>query len=286
MGWFLGTFTRRNIVAIAVGVVLAAGSLLAFEFWLGGVINREGQEEVDTSVLRAITLAETRVNDVIGMLDDLAAQGVNACQPDQIAAMRRAAFNTTPVKEIEIIGFDGQTLCSQLGVPLGNRRLLSSERLAGADGYFIDIVQLAGGRHMVRLRRKVGDGPAEIAALVPTMLFLPQVSTRGGPFGGYARIATQGGAVIGQVGRPLKARVNRFIAKLTSRRFGFRAEVATPRGPLSADKAELKWLGIMISGGIIVMVGIIAALTSRRTGGNPVAEIERALAAGEFVPYY
>jgi hypothetical protein len=205
MGWFLRAFPRRNVIAIAAGVLLAAALFAAFDVWLGNVINRQAQEEVDTSAKRAISLAETRVNDVIGMLDGLAAQGVNSCQPEHIAAMRRAAFATTPVKEIEIIGFDGQVLCSQLGVPLGVRKLSGAEQLAGADGYFIDIVRLDDGRHMVRLRRKAGAGPAEIAALVPTILFLPQVATQGGPFHGYARIVTRAGTTIGEVGHLPKA---------------------------------------------------------------------------------
>ncbi len=101
---------------------------------------------------------------------------MNGCQPSQVAAMRRAVFDTIPVKDIEVIGFDGQTLCTQLGMPLGQRSLSASERLAGADGYSIDILRLADGGQMVRLRRKVG--PTSIAALMPNALFLPQVSTR------------------------------------------------------------------------------------------------------------
>ncbi len=55
---------------------------------------------------------------------------------------------------------------------------------------------------MVRLRRKVGAGPNEIAALVPAFLFLPQVSTQGGPFSAYAHIATRNGTSIGEIGEP------------------------------------------------------------------------------------
>jgi sensor c-di-GMP phosphodiesterase-like protein len=287
MNWLLRAFTRRNVIAIAAGVLLAGTPFVAFDVWLGGVIHRQAQEEAATSVKRAIALAESRVADVIGMLDRLAAQGVNSCQPDDIAAMRRAAFMTTPVKEVEIIGFDGQTLCSQLGLPLGERSVSTSERLTGADGYFIDIMRLASGRHMVRLRRKAGAGPTEIAALVPTTLVLPQVSTQGDRFSGYARIATQAGTMIGVVGHPPKAgSAGLFTASSISDKFGFQAEVVTPRGPVPADKADLKWLGLIASVVVVVIFGVVAMLMARRPSDNPVAEIERALQAGEFVPYY
>ena len=49
MGLVVRAFTRRNIIAIAVGVLLAGAPLVAFDFWLGGLIDRQGQEEVDTS---------------------------------------------------------------------------------------------------------------------------------------------------------------------------------------------------------------------------------------------
>jgi hypothetical protein len=201
MGWFLGAFTRRNVIAIAAGVLLAGVPFVAFDVWLDRVIHRQGQQEAETSAMRAVGLAEARVDDAIDALDALATQGVNGCQPSQIAAMRRAVFATVPVKDIEVVGFDGQTLCTQLGVPLGTRSLTASERLSGADGYFIDVLQPADGGPMVRLRRKVGPGPTQIAALVPATLFLPQVSTQGGPFNGYARITTQAGTEIGEVGR-------------------------------------------------------------------------------------
>ena len=114
--------------------------------------------------------------------------------------MRRATFSTIPVKEIAVVGPDGETLCTDLGLPPGQRTTLSSELLVGATGYSFDIIVLPGGERMVRLRRQVGAGPNGVAALVPATLFLPQVSTQGGPFSGYARIMTRQGAVIGEVG--------------------------------------------------------------------------------------
>jgi sensor c-di-GMP phosphodiesterase-like protein len=287
MGRFLRAFTRRNVVAIVVGVLLAGALLIAFDFWLGGLIDQRGQEEVETSAKRAISLAESRVTQVIGALDQLAARDVDSCAPRHIEAMRFAGFRTTPVKEIALIGPDARTLCTDLGLPLGQRKLISSEPLAGAKGYFLDIVKLAGGRPMVRLRRQASAGPNEIAALVPTILFLPQVSTQGGPFNGYAHIVTRAGTVIGEIGEHPRRPTSRvFTARASSDRFGFHAEIAAMRRQVVADQADLKWLGIFASGAVVLIVAAITLLMPQRGPGNPVAEIERALAAGEFVPYY
>ena len=287
MSSLLRAFTRRNIIAIAAGVLLAGVPFVAFDLWLGGVIDRQAQDEVATSAKRAIALAELRVSQTMRALDALALKGVKACGPQDIEAMRRAAFKATPVKEIDVIGPAGQTLCSHLSLSGSRRVVEASEPLAGGEGYFIDMVRLASGGTMVRLRRKADAAGNALAALVPTLLFLPQVSTRGGPFQGYARIATRGGITIGEVGhRPKAGAADAFAAAAASGKFGFRAQVVAPRGPVPADKADLKWLGPIASIGLVVLFGIVYLLMGRRAPGNPVAEIERALQAGEFVPYY
>ena len=283
MGTKVRAFTRRNIIAVAVGVLLAGLPVLAFEHWLDGQIDRQGQEEVDTSARRAIALAETRVTQVIEALDDLAARDVDSCAPAQINAMRMAAFTTIPVKEIAVLGPNGETLCTDLGLSMGERALLSSEPLAGADDYWIDVLRLAGGEHAVRLRRKVGGNA--VAALVPAVLFLPQVSSRGNPFSAYARIATAKGAAIGEVGSrdPSDAAIG---ADATSERFGFHVAIATSSARVRANHADIERIGMFATGALALILIAFGALLPKRSPDNPVAEIERALAAGEFVPYY
>jgi len=285
MGWSLRAFSRRNVVAIGAGILLAGAPSVVFDFWVGGVINRQGQDEVNTSAERAISLAESRVNEVISVLDGLVAQNVDSCTPAHLDAMRIAVFHTAPVKEIEILGPDGQTLCSHDGMSVGKRTLISSEPLPGVDGYFLDIVKLGGGRKMVRVRRKAGVNT--IVAYVPAALFLPQVSTRGGPFNGHAHVVSSAGTLIGEVGGRLDEQPSDlFVAKAASDRFRFVAEIATPRSQVAASQTDLKWLGIYASAAIVLIVGAITLLLPRRSSDSPIAEIEHALAAGQFVPYY
>ncbi len=280
-------FPRRNLIAIAAGVVLAGAPLVAFDFWLGRLIDRQGQAEVETSAKRAMTLAESRVTHVIGALDELAAQGVNSCRPSHVDAMRQAAFITNPIKEIAVVGPDGQTLCTHLGLPLGQRKVMSSEPLTGAEVYTLDIMQLADHHNMVRFRRTVGAGPNGVAALVPAILFMPQVATKGGPFSNYAQINTRGGFSIDKTGARAEGTADgMFIAKMKSGKFGFSVEITMPRGGVVADYSDLKWFGMFATGIIVLILAGFTLLMPRRTPGNPVSDIERALAAGEFVPYY
>ena len=279
--------SRRNIFAIVVGALLAGVPLIAFNFWLEGLLDRQGEAEVGTAARRAIALAEARVKDTVGALDGLAARGVNACEPVQIEAMRYAVFNTIPVKEVAIVGPDAETLCTDLGLPLGERTMLSSELLVGAAGYWFDIIVLPTGERMVRLRRQVGTGPNGVAALVPTTLFLPQVSTQGGPFSGHARIMTRQGTVIGEVGgRSREDAGSDFVADVKSEKFGFDVHIVTSRTRIAAEHADLKWFGFFAAGVIVMTATGIVALIPRRTRRNPMTEMEHALEAGEFVPYY
>jgi hypothetical protein len=156
LGLIVRAVTRRNIFAIIVGAVLAGAPFIAFNLWLDNLIERQGETEVGTAAKRAIALAEARVRDAVGTLDSLALGGVASCDEHVIEAMRYAAFNTVPVKEIAVIGPDGKTLCNHLGLPPGERNLISSEPLSGVRGYHFDIISLPNGKHMVRLPPRCG----------------------------------------------------------------------------------------------------------------------------------
>jgi sensor c-di-GMP phosphodiesterase-like protein len=281
MEFLVRAVTRRNIFAIVVGAVVAGAPMFALNFWLEGLIDRKGEAEVGTAAKRAVALAEARVKDAVGALDGLAARGVNACEPAQVEAMRYAAFSTIPVKEIAIVGPDAETLCTDLGLPLGERTMLSSELLVGAAGYWLDPPENAWCGCAARL------GPNGVAALIPTTLFLPQVSTQGGPFSAYARIVTRQGTVIGEVGDRAKGDdSSNFVADSKSEKFGFDVHIVTSRTRIAAEHENLKWLGFFAAGGIMMAAAGIVLLMPRRMPPNPMTEIEYALEAGEFIPYY
>ncbi len=286
MEFIVRALTRKNIIAIAVGVLLAGAPLIVLNFWVNGLINRQGQEEVDSSARRAVALAESRVAQTIAALDSLAARGVDNCEPGNVEAMRRAVFETIPVKEIAVVGPGGQTLCSDLDLPPGRRNVISSEPLVGANGYSLDLIRIDNNQSLVRLRRPVGGGLNEIAAMVPATQFLPLVSTQGGPFSAYAQIATASGALIGNVGERADAANRTFMAVTRSDKFGFTTEISMSRERLIAGHADLWWLGLFAAGVVIVILAIFSMVIPRRRSGNPADELESALQAGELVPYY
>lgn len=310
MSFFARGFTRQNVVAIAVGVFVAGAPLVAFNFWLSGVIDRQGREEADISARHAIALVERRTGEVVKALDALSAAGVADCGPAAIEAMQRATFEITPIKEIAILDVSGRMLCSSQQKAAATeretvRRILSTEALAGEPGYSLDVVNLPGGQSMVRLRRPLGSGPNAIAALVPASMFLPHAAvhafdlrpgnefkggaqTGRGPDGLYAAAETRGHVVLAELGRrPADTKAgDGYTTEHWSRKYGFKVLVMVPSKLISSGGAELKWIGLFVTGLALAALGLFAALIARRDPKNPILEMERALAAGEFVPYY
>ncbi len=313
MSFFARGFTRQNVIAIAVGVFVAGAPLVAFNFWLSGVIDRQGREETDTSARHALALAERRTGDVVRALDALSATGIADCSAPSIEAMQRTNFETVPIKEVSLLDASGRVLCSHNPHPAAiereaMRRILSTEALSGEPNYFIDVLNLAGGRRMVRLRRPAATGAYEIAALVPASMFLPHVAVHafeqqlrddlagaadngGGKgmaaAGVYAAVETRGHFVLVEFGRrPDGKPGDGLTVEHRSPRYGLKVIVAVPGKMVSAGGTELRWLGLFVTGIALALLGVFAVLIARRDPNNPVLEIERALAAGEFVPYY
>lgn len=287
MGLLARAFTRRNLFAIAAGVFLVGAPLIAFDFWLGGVIDRQGQAEADASAKRAIALAESRTTAVIAALDGLAGRGIDSCEPAHIEAMRTTLFQTIPVKEVSIVGPDGQTICTDLGLPLGERKYVASEPLTGGSGYTLDVVHIVNGPQMVRFRRIVGNGPNEIAALVPASLFIPHVTSQGLRFIANVHIDTPGGiSLINTTAHAGTPPGDLITGKAQSAKYGLSVEIALSRDRMVTNSSDLKWLRMFATGALVLIILVFAFLVPRNDSNNPVADLKRALKAGELVPYY
>lgn len=283
---FVRALTRWNLAAIAVGALLAGIPLIAFDFWLGSIVDRQSRVEVESGARRAIALVDHRLGQAMVALDGLTAQGLAACGPDSVAAMRRADFLAAPIKEITVLSPDGRILCSDRDVPPDDRKIVSFETLPLAGGLALDVIHLADGGPTVRLRRNAAAGANQIAALVPVTLLLPQASMQDGTFTAYARLSTRAGSFVGDVGRVPEAEDGQLSAGATSGRFGLQATILVPRAMLPAQQLGLRWVGLAVTGAIVLSVGAFAWLLPRRMAQDPIAEIERALKNGEFVPYY
>jgi hypothetical protein len=223
----------------------------------------------------------------VAALDQLAARGIDSCRAGNIELLRQATFGATPVKELSIVAADGRVLCTDIGHQPEARKVVSSEPLADGSAILLEMVQLAGnGQRWIRVRRP-GPGYANgVAALIPSELFIPQVSTRGGPISFQVRVVTRLGALVAEAGAVTSSTDGEspMIATLKSTRYALKSTTSALPAQLAANQSDLRALGTVASGLLAIFILTIAILLPRRERNNPIADIERALAAGEFVP--
>ena len=236
-----------------------------------------------------MVLAEARAARVLETLDDVVKRGIDSCRPAHVEALRQATFASIPVKELSIIGPDGRTLCTDVGSPADQRRVLSSEPVATGNPVLMEVVQLgSSGNPWVRFRR-AGAGTANgVAALVPVTLFVPQVSNGGQPMNFHARMLTASGTLIAESGH-IQEDDNAgdlIMADLSSSRYALRTHITAPHASLAPGQSDLRAIGTIVSGLVAIFILALVILLPRRERANPISDIERALGAGEFVPYF
>jgi len=275
-----------------LGAFLVGAPLLALKLWLDELADQHAQEEVNLSARRTIALIEQRLTKVAVLLDEFAARGPNTCSASDLGLFRQWTFAHTSIKEISVLSEDGQTLCTDFG-SFERRTVISSELLESGSNILLEVVRVGNQPdNMVRLHRPGQGETLGIAALIPAEQFLVQVSTQGGPVRGYARAVTRSGTLIGERGPSSQAveASDRIVATLSSQRFGVTVTMSLPRALVSDSGGDLQALGLAITLAIgVVLLGLFIAfrmLLAQRQRENPIAEMERALHAGEFVPYY
>jgi sensor c-di-GMP phosphodiesterase-like protein len=280
--------SRKILVAVVAGVLLAGAPMLAFNVWLDELIDRHGREDVETSAKRVIVLAEARISQVIAALAQLAEHKVETCSADHVALMREAAFRTAPIKEIAVVGLDGQPRCVDLAYPLGSHQALGPRRIGRPGEHLIEVVRLGDrSERLLRVRRVEASGLG-LSALIPAELFLPQSSSSGEAFKAFVRLTTSDGTLIVQSGTDpgeWAPASELYSAQVASTRHEVTATVAMPKSEL-VPIVYLNRIRQVVNGVVAVLLLGFAAIISRWRGENPIADIEHAIRARELVPYY
>jgi sensor c-di-GMP phosphodiesterase-like protein len=280
---------KKELMAVVIGVALAGVPVAAFNIWINYSIEQRGREEVAQVAWRALAFAERRATRIIDALAELAARGIDTCSAAHVAALRQANFSTIPIKELSIVDPAGQTLCTDLAIPLGIRKVVSTHPFSTQHDILIEVLRLGDrAEAMVRVRR-VSTGSA-LAALVPAAFFLSEGATLMERASGLTRsIVTREGTLIAQAGEAppnTDSHSGVFHASAQSDRYNLVATAALSRNVVVENYRHLRATGTIFTCVIgLAMIGFGLTIPSRR-GANPVEEIELALKAGEFVPYF
>ena len=279
----MGRFKDYKLLAAVLGILVTAGPALWFFAWL----HKHGEAEVSVAASWTVGNVDVQIGRAISVLDALADRRINGCGDAQLELLRRAMLTAGPVKELSVVSPQGQTLCTDRGDPIAAREVISSAPTANP-GILLDVVRLdASDERMLRVRRVMPLSRVSLAALLPSELLLPLVAPDGSRFAGYARIALPDDTVVGVLGSDMDAalRDGLIASRVRSARYGFVVTTATARDSAFATYDDVRRVGMVVTG-LLALVILVGALLLPRRERHPFYDIERAIGAGELVPYY
>ena len=284
MGAFVSAGIRK-IFAVVAGTLIAGVPMALLNVWLDAFVQRQSQNELDIAANRAIAIADYRIGRAVMLLDDLAARGVASCRPDHLEALRASNLKFGAVKEFSILMPDGKMLCSDLGAVPGARAVLSAQGIGARSDVVLELVRIGDWTKFVRVRRPAVNGENMLAAMIPADLLVPRTSSRGGLMSVHARLMMQDGTFISDVGPP-GDQTDQLTSLRTSDLYRLTVDTSMQRSTAATDYQDLQTLGFGFTGVVALTLFAFFFLFPKREPDNPVAELEKALKAGDFVPYY
>jgi EAL domain-containing protein (putative c-di-GMP-specific phosphodiesterase class I) len=275
---------KHKWLTVGLSVLLTGSLLLWGAWWL------QKQREADDLVTAGLSLGltELMIDETVAHLDELASAGVDSCEWPHLELLRRTAFASSIIKDLDVVGTYGQTLCTGLGGAFAGE-VLASAATSNPD-IMLDVVGLTETKErLLRVRRLAPRGMPGLAALLRTDLMLPRVTADGGRFAGIARMTLADGTVVATsgAGTAEAALPNaNVVGRVRSVRYGPIVTVAAQADPAVANAKDLRVIALAFAI-LTIFAGLICLLMiPRRQRANPRSEIEKALIAGEFVPYY
>jgi sensor c-di-GMP phosphodiesterase-like protein len=276
-------FKDYKLLAAVVGILVAAGPVL----WLIAWLQQRGEAEVSVAARWTIGNVDVQIGRAVAVLDALAVRGVDGCGDAERAALRHGMLSAGPVKELSVVSAHGETLCSDRGGSITPYEVIASAVTANP-AILLDVVQVGGSdERTLRVRRLMPLSRVSLAALLPVELLLPSIAPDGSRFRGYARITLPDDTVVGVIGSNIDAasRDGVIASRMRSDRYELVVTAASTRDSAFATYDELRLVGMVVTG-ILALVILVGAVIVPRREQHPFYDIERAIGAGELVPYY
>ena len=278
----MGRFREYKLLAAVLGILVTAGPVLWFTSWL----QKQGEAEVSVAASWTIGNVESQVNRAVASLEALVNAGADGCGPVEVELLRERLSQAGPVKELSIVAPDGETLCTDRGLAFVRREVMASTATSIPE-IVLDVVRV-GEERLLRVHRVTPPGQPAFAALLPAELLLPHVAPDGTPFTGYARITLSDDTIVAVVGSDMDQalRDGLIASRVRSERYGLVVTAAMVRNGVFATYDDLRRIGMVVTGLLALVILCAALIMPWKERNNPLYDIERAIGAGEFVPFY
>jgi sensor c-di-GMP phosphodiesterase-like protein len=270
----------RWLVAAAIAV------LVPFATYLGAdaVLQRSLQMQLNELTSMVMQRIEIAIDRAAAILKEADARALEDCSASSREALRVLVFESPVLKEIAVLGRDGAIRCNNIGnlvqiTPASSPFVTADPRLSLA-------VVVARGPHgrALRVMWKANE-EVELGGLVAVGLFVPYLVVHGADVGMGIDIEIGPGGRLVSVRGPGGVEGSRdFVAVKTSSQFPVRIVATATEGAWRGRYGWMVWaatLGMAVFGLIFAAVILFG-----RRKHDPIAEMHRALANGEFIPHY
>lgn len=250
----------------------------------------QGDKLVSSIAATMIERADINVNRAFAQLSELALLGVTSCSPEDIQEMRRVLYNQFWVKEVGIIRRDGNFMCNHFGEEVifaEHSRGLRSE----TENITFQVVRRENSdAHETLLTWELVSGYS-IGVILPGEALADDVIPERMRNKGVALTSLDDGTILFMAPEQATAKATlpfderTFSSYLNSQKFPFHVRVLAPYDVIWDDFSALyqKAIASAVVVGIALLFLTFSALRPKKARAN---EIESAMEAGEFVPYY
>ncbi len=277
-------FHKYKWAAALLGVLLTAAPI----YWLTSWLEKQGEAEATITARWSVAAMDVAIGDAAATIREIAARRTATCDAPYVNELRQRVFRSHYLKEIAIVDAKGQTVCTDLGNTFSVRDVLVSSATP-QPGLMLDAVRTDTDEQFLRVRLVGSRGQPSIAALLRADAMLPRLTSDGERFSGYVRIALVDGTVIAAIGDENEKAVLReegVVSVVQSESYGPSVTVAMRRNGVIANYNDLRRIGMVLTGLIAIVILAGALIVPWRQTQTITSEIERAVLAGEFIPYY
>jgi sensor c-di-GMP phosphodiesterase-like protein len=273
-----------SVVALVLVSMMAFGSAghLATE----AVIRHQQVHQLNELTEVVLRRSELAVDFATASLEELAKRDLASCAPPALQAIRLHVYQRSAIKDVRLVNPDGSVVCSAYSetlefdkgwadrhdmLPSHDKKLslFRVEQFGGdALGVLIDVNRSSALVAIVGINAGLLDlMPAELRARTEVIVTL----SNGDKLGEFRLLASK------QLARPISFERHSTLLPLY-------ATIRLEQSVLSSWNSEAYWPALAVALGLGALFGILLVRSRRMEG--PVADLDRALAAGEFKPYY
>ena len=250
----------------------------------------QGEKLVNSIAATMVERADINVNRAFSQLTQLALLGVSSCNLDDIREMRRVLYDQFWVKEVGVIDANGNFKCNQFGEPS-----IFAERTRGlrSDGENVTFQVVRRGNNSVPetlLTWELNSG-SSIGVILPGEALADDVIPEKMRNKGVAVTSLDDGTLLYMAPEQATAKATlpfdekTFSSSLSSTKYPFHVTVLAPYAVIWDDFMALyeKAVASAVVVGIALFLLSLFALRPKKARTN---EIEAAMEAGEFIPFY